>query len=71
MKNRTIATTISALALTLGLTELMIWLPGARARAQQQDRQLVQTGGTSATTRRLALVIGNGAYTKAQPLKTL
>jgi hypothetical protein len=68
MKNRTIATRISALALTLGLTGLIIWLPGARAHAQQ-DRQLVQTVGTGATTRRLALVIGNGAYTNAPPLK--
>src|SRR6267378_7197775 len=68
MQNRTIATRISALALTLGLTGLIIWLPGARSHAQQ-DRQLVQTGGTGATTRRLALVMGNGAYTNAPPLK--
>ena len=42
-----------------------------RTRAQQQpNRQLVQTGSTNATSsKRIALVIGNGAYTKAPPLK--
>ena len=68
MQNRTIATRICALALTLGLAGLIIWLPGARSHAEQ-DRQLVQTRGSGATARRLALVMGNGAYTNAPPLK--
>jgi hypothetical protein len=38
------------------------------AQAQQQDRQLVQTGQAGAS-KRIALVIGNGAYTNAPPLK--
>jgi uncharacterized caspase-like protein len=38
--------------------------------AQQQDRQLVQTGQADASSsRRIALVIGNGSYTNAPPLK--
>jgi uncharacterized caspase-like protein len=42
-----------------------------RTRAQQEpNRQLVQTGSTNAAgSKRIALVIGNGAYTKAPPLK--
>jgi hypothetical protein len=36
----------------------------------QQDRQLVQNGSqTPSGAKRIALVIGNGAYTKAPPLK--
>jgi hypothetical protein len=55
-------------ALTLMVVAIgLIWSPGSQA---QQDRQLVQTGSAKATTdKRVALVIGNGAYTHAPPLK--
>jgi hypothetical protein len=44
---------------------------GLPANSQaQQDRQLVKTDPTRANSvRRIALVIGNGAYTNAPPLK--
>jgi formylglycine-generating enzyme required for sulfatase activity len=45
----------------------LLWSPNLHPQAQQQDRQLVQTGGEGG--QRLALVIGNGKYTNAPPLK--
>jgi len=55
--------------LTLAAAALLVWSPGRRAHAQQ-DRQLVQTGSANAnTSKRIALVIGNGAYTTAPLLK--
>ncbi len=55
----------------LAATALMFCMPREDLRAQQQpDRQLVQTGSTKAGNgKRVALVIGNGAYTNAPPLK--
>jgi uncharacterized caspase-like protein len=46
-------------------------LPGERSHAQQdRNRQLVQTGSANdGHGKRVALVIGNGAYTNAPPLK--
>jgi len=42
----------------------------AFASAQEPNRQLVQTNsGPTSTAKRIALVIGNGAYTSAPPLK--
>jgi tetratricopeptide (TPR) repeat protein len=44
---------------------------GHQTSAQEANRQLVQTGVTNitATSKRIALVIGNGAYTNAPALK--
>src|SRR5438094_1766177 len=51
------------------VVSLIICAPTASLHAQQ-DRQLVQNGSTPAINgKRLALVIGNGAYTSAPPLK--
>ena len=48
----------------------VLWSPGWRSAAQQQDRQLVQGAGQQANAgKRIALVIGNGAYTNAPSLK--
>jgi formylglycine-generating enzyme required for sulfatase activity len=47
---------------------LALWPPGGHSRAQRRDRQLMQTGG-AASGKRLALVIGNGAYRNAPVLK--
>jgi len=51
------------------LAASMLMLSGARA--QEPNRQLVQNGSQPATTnsKRIALVIGNGAYASAPPLK--
>lgn len=50
------------------LAAILVYLPTA-SRAQQ-DRQLVQNGSPNQTAnKRIALVIGNGAYTSAPPLK--
>ena len=55
------------MALMLTCAGLFIMAAGVRA---QQDRQLVQNTSPSASnSRRIALVIGNGAYTNAPPLK--
>ncbi len=60
---------VAALTSTLAVAALLIALPSQDSHAQQ-DRQLQQTGSTNANgAKRLALVIGNGAYTKAPPLK--
>ncbi len=62
----TFFTTLTFMAATAGL---MFSLP-ARVSQAQQDRQLVQTGSPNANTaKRIALVIGNGAYTTAPTLK--
>ena len=49
------------------LVALFVWADSLQA----QDRQLVQNGSQPATAnaKRIALVIGNGAYTSAPPLK--
>ncbi len=62
-------TLIAALTLMLGAIGLLLCSPGSRAQ-QEPNRQLVQTNSPRAgNVRRIALVIGNGAYTKAPPLK--
>lgn len=50
------------------LAGLVIW---SRHSHAQQDRQLVQKNAPTQTTssKRIALIIGNGAYTNAPPLK--
>lgn len=55
-------------ALLCAACGLALWPPGGCSRAQQQARQLVQTDG-AASGKRLALVVGNGAYTNAPALK--
>ena len=55
-------------ALLCAACGLALWPPGGCSRAQQQARQLVQTDG-AASGQRLALVVGNGAYTNAPALK--
>jgi uncharacterized caspase-like protein len=59
------------LSLALAAIGLLVWSPGTGSHAQQEpNRQLVQTASASASAgKRIALVIGNGAYTKAPPLK--
>lgn len=66
--NRTVA---AASLLTLAAAALFVWTPGRSSHAQQEpNRQLVQPGSPSTnTSKRIALVIGNGAYTSAPPLK--
>src|SRR5918998_3371187 len=55
-------------AVLLIMTALL--LASVSPRAQQQDRQLEQAGSESASnSKRIALVIGNAAYTNAPPLK--
>jgi len=63
--------TLIALTLTLAAASLLVWLSSTGSHAQQEpNRQLVQPGSaTTNTSKRLALVIGNGAYTNAPPLK--
>ena len=61
-------TLIAALTLMLGAIGLLLCFPGSHAQ-QEPNRQLVQTGSTNANAKRIALVIGNGAYTDAPPLK--
>lgn len=65
MQKRSLRTRLVASFITLGVAALMMHSPVLA----QQDRQLVQTGDASASSRRVALVIGNGAYTKAPSLK--
>jgi uncharacterized caspase-like protein len=61
---------LAALTLVLSVAGLLVGSPGKSAQAQDQNRQLVQPGSTSTnTSKRIALVIGNGAYTSAPPLK--
>lgn len=58
-------------ALTLMLTTcVLVCSPGRSTHAQEPDRQLVQTGSTNTnSSKRIALVIGNGAYASAPTLK--
>jgi len=60
-----------ALILTFAGGGVLLCFPRAETHAQQEpNRQLVQTNSSRiGSTRRLALVIGNGAYTNAPPLK--
>ena len=62
---------IVALTLMVAAATLLVWPPGRSSQAQQdRDRQLDRTGSTNASAgKRVALVIGNGAYTSAPPLK--
>jgi len=54
----------------LNLLVLGIFLLAISTQAQEPNRQLVQSNLPNATpAKRIALVIGNGAYTKAPPLK--
>lgn len=55
----------------LAATAILFLAPGNYSHGQQEpSRQLVQTGSTNAGKgKRIALVIGNGAYTNAPPLK--
>ncbi|MDQ1639673.1 MAG: hypothetical protein QOF62_3012 [Pyrinomonadaceae bacterium] len=57
--------------IALGITGLVFGLAGSRSHAQQDSsRQLVQANEQRpVVNRRIALVIGNGAYTNAPPLK--
>jgi hypothetical protein len=53
----------------LGAVGVQFWSAGSHAQ-QDRDRQLDRTGSTNPNAgKRIALVIGNGAYTKAPPLK--
>lgn len=61
---------MAAWALMLAAIASLLWLPGIGSHAQEPNRQLMQTGSANTNnTKRLALVIGNGAYTSAPPLK--
>ena len=65
-----VGTILAMLSLTLTALGLLFWSPGQTSHAQEPNRQLVQTGSANANgAKRIALVIGNGAYTKAPPLK--
>jgi formylglycine-generating enzyme required for sulfatase activity len=68
-QNQRTTTALAALTLMLCAIGLLPWSPSQTAHAQQ-DRQLQQTGSANANDgKRIALVIGNGAYTNAPPLK--
>ena len=71
MQKRTFRKRIFASILMLTVSGLMIWPLAAVSLAQQEpSRQLIQTNAKPAAgLRRIALVIGNGAYTNAPPLK--
>lgn len=59
-----------ARTLLVALAGLLLWTSGWHSSARQQDRQLVQgTGSEASAGKRIALVIGNGAYINAPPLK--
>lgn len=64
-------TLMVALILMLAASGALVWPLWAGSQAQQEpNRQLVQTGSTNASnSKRIALVIGNGAYANAPPLK--
>jgi hypothetical protein len=52
------------------IAPLLLWLPSIGSHSQEPNRQLMQTGSANTNiTKRLALVIGNGGYTNAPPLK--
>jgi hypothetical protein len=62
-------TLIAALTLMLGAIGLLLGSPRSQAQ-QEPNRQLVQIKSPGASNvQRIALVIGNGAYTNAPPLK--
>jgi len=71
MHKRRSVSAIAASILTLAAAGVLVWLPGTGSLAQQEpNRQLVQSATANPTTaKRIALVIGNGAYTTAPPLK--
>jgi formylglycine-generating enzyme required for sulfatase activity len=63
---------LAALPLVLAAAGTLVWSPGGRSHAQQPDRQLTQGPAeqpNGARARRIALVIGNGGYQNASPLK--
>ncbi len=67
---RIINAIITTLILTLGAVSLLLCSPTDSCAQQEPNRQLVQTGSANANAgKRIALVIGNGAYTNASPLK--
>jgi tetratricopeptide (TPR) repeat protein len=69
LHNRFRQSVVTTLTLILATAGTLVGLPSGSLRAQQ-DRQLVQPGSTNANNgKRIALVIGNGAYTNAPPLK--
>jgi uncharacterized caspase-like protein len=62
----------AALVLAFASAVSLVWSSGGRLHAQQPNRQLTQGPAQEldrAGDRRIALVIGNGAYTNAPPLK--
>jgi hypothetical protein len=71
MKKRLNRTTTTALTLTLfGVALLLVPLDRGSQAQQEPNRQLVQSGSANASNgKRIALVIGNGAYTSAPLLK--
>lgn len=61
---------ITTLILTLGAISVLLCSPTDSRAQQEPNRQLVQTGSANANAgKRMALVIGNGAYTNAPALK--
>jgi uncharacterized caspase-like protein len=69
LQKRLNKTFIAALTLMLGAIGVLLWPSGSHAQ-QEPNRQLVQSASTNPNAgKRIALVIGNGAYTKAPPLK--
>jgi Caspase domain len=69
-QNHRSTTLLAALTLVLAAAGLLVWSPNQDSHAQEPNRQLVQSGSPNqGASKRIALVIGNGAYTKAPPLK--
>jgi formylglycine-generating enzyme required for sulfatase activity/uncharacterized caspase-like protein len=69
IRKRPNKTVIVAVILILGAIGLLVCSPLSQAQ-QEPNRQLVQSNAQRAdTVHRIALVIGNGAYTNAPPLK--
>ncbi len=62
---------LASSVITLGVAGLLCGIGDGRAHGQQDpSRQLVQTNEQrSSSNRRIALIIGNGMYTSAPPLK--
>ncbi|MDQ5845902.1 MAG: caspase family protein, partial [Acidobacteriota bacterium] len=61
---------ITTLILTLGAVSVLLCSPTDSRAQQEPNRQLVQTNSPSTgNARRIALVIGNGGYINAPPLK--
>ncbi len=71
MPKQTNRTMVSTLTLTVAVAALLVGSLGWNSHAQQEaNRQLDRPGSTSPSfSRRIGLVIGNGAYNNAPPLK--